>query len=203
MEDRWIFLGDYVDRGSGSAQVVERLIAWRKAHPESVFLKGNHEDMMLDFLEGEIGAALLWLPNGGEETLASYGIRPPGNPRDRAELAQCQARFAAALPDSHRSFLRELPSIHRIGDFIFVHAGLNPDRDPQDQRDEDLIWIRDRFLHAVRDFGGLVVHGHSPSDDVDIRANRIGLDTGAGKGGYLTAGLFWGTERRFLHAYPA
>lgn len=202
-QDRLIFLGDYVDRGPNSAQVIDRLCQVRQDAPNAVFLKGNHEEMMVSFLQaGDLTKGYHWLRNGGDATSESYGVRPPDDLEDTNALLEFRSELAAVVPDAHWQFLDALQVSYRAGDYIFVHAGLRPGIPFADQRDEDMIWIRDRFLHSDADFGGCVVHGHSPSPRPDIHPNRIGLDTGSGKGGYLTAGLFWSTEGAFLHAYP-
>lgn len=202
-QDRLIFLGDYVDRGPKSAQVIDRLCQVQQDAPNAVFLKGNHEEMMMSFLQaGDLTKGYHWLRNGGDATSESYGVRPPDDLEDTNALLEFRSELAAAVPDAHWQFLDALQVSYRAGDYIFVHAGLRPGIPFADQRDEDMIWIRDRFLHSDADFGGCVVHGHSPSPRPDIHPNRIGLDTGSGKGGYLTAGLFWSTEGTFLHAYP-
>jgi serine/threonine protein phosphatase 1 len=198
-----IFLGDYVDRGPDSAGVMDRVCTRLDRHPGTVALKGNHEDLMLRFLRsGDLRACSLWLMNGGEATLASYDLDPPADPMDPAEAAACRARLEKALPEAHRRLLETAPALSRQGDYVFVHAGLRPGVPLEDQREEELIWIREPFLTSAADFGFRVVHGHTPTVAPDLHDNRIGLDTGAGKGGYLTAGLFWDTEIAFLHAYP-
>lgn len=202
-QDHLIFLGDYVDRGPNSAQVIDRLCQVQQDAPNAVFLKGNHEEMMVSFLQaGDLTKGYHWLRNGGDATSESYGVRPPDDLEDTNALLEFRSELAAVVPDAHWQFLDALQVSHRAGDYIFVHAGLRPGIPFADQRDEDMIWIRDRFLQSDADFGGCVVHGHSPSPTPDIHPNRIGLDTGSGKGGYLTAGLFWSTEGTFLHAYP-
>ncbi|WP_421884426.1 metallophosphoesterase family protein [Pacificispira sp.] len=207
LRDRFVFLGDYIDRGPDSAGVIDRLIELREAEAGSadgaVFLRGNHEEMMLRFLkDGDMRLGGAWIANGGDETLRSYGVTPPADALDTADFNRSRRDLDAALPPAHLHFLETLSLIHRDGDFIFVHAGLRPDVAVADQDAKDMMWIRDTFLDSQYDFGGLVVHGHSPTPDPELHPNRICVDTGAGKGGYLTAGLFWGTEKAFLHAGP-
>lgn len=201
--DRLVFLGDYIDRGPESAGVIERLIGLRSAGTDAVFLRGNHEEMMLRFLvDGDLRLGGAWLANGGDATLRSYGIAPPEDPFDIEDFMRCRRALDSALPLSHRHFLETLTSVHRDGDYIFVHAGLRPGVAFDDQDERDMLWIREQFLDSCHDFGGLVVHGHTPAPAPELHPNRICLDTGAGKGGYLTAGMFWGTEKAFLHAGP-
>ena len=190
-------------RGPQSAQVIDRLIQLRDGGTDCVFLCGNHESMFRRFVDdGDLRIGAVWLANGGTETLESYGIDPPfGLPRED-DLHACLSALRKQVPQAHLDFLRRLDPCCRIGGYFFVHAGVRPGV-PLDRQDPDeMMWIRGPFLSSDMDFGALVVHGHTPDRTPDVRPNRIGLDTGAGKGGYLTAGLFWSTERTFLHADP-
>ncbi len=196
-ERRWIvYLGDYVDRGRDSKGVIERLVAGPPAGFEQVCLMGNHEAWLLDFLtDARHGAG--WLMNGGEETLASYGVTVGGGlGRDR--LKGARAALAAALPAAHRAFLVGLALMWRCGDYAFVHAGVRPGVALAAQDRRDLLWIRDEFLDAEDDFGAVVVHGHTIGDTPDVQANRIGIDTGAFATGRLTCLALEGNKRRFL-----
>ncbi|MBN9600163.1 MAG: serine/threonine protein phosphatase [Afipia sp.] len=178
-----VFLGDYIDRGPDSKEVLDLLIAAGHA-AETVFLKGNHETFLLDFLKDP---TLLerWRQFGGLETLVSYGLQPPIHPSldDRIALART---LAGALPPSHRRFLEDLKTTFVCGDFLFVHAGLRPLVPIEQQAEEDLLWIRDDFLHWDKAFDKVVVHGHTPVLEPDIRFNRINIDTGAFATGRLS-----------------
>jgi serine/threonine protein phosphatase 1 len=186
-----VFLGDYVDRGPATREAIERLVAWGDGH-EAVFLKGNHEDFLLRFLKDP---AVLeeWRYCGGLETLIAYGLKPPINPtqRERVRLAQ---DLAGALPETHRAFLQALELYFVCGDFLFVHAGVRPLVPIEQQVEDDLLWIREEFLLWEREFEKIVVHGHTPVREPDIRANRINIDTGAFATGRLTCMVFEGTE---------
>lgn len=196
-----VFLGDYVDRGPDSAGVVDRLLALADGPTAPTFLMGNHEDMLLRFMRrGDVASAETWLANGGVETLESYGVAPPRAIQLREDLVPAREALDAALPDRHRAFLSDLKLSHSVGELTFVHAGLRPGIPLVEQRDTDLIWIREAFMESQEDHGSLVVHGHTTRFGPEVRHNRIGLDTGAGKGGYLTAAVFWGSEVSFLHA---
>ena len=194
-----VFLGDYVDRGPASAGVVERLAtlaADLAPGLKPVFLRGNHEALMLDFLaHGRRAEA--WLNNGGGATLASYGVAIDED-ADKASLAATARRFRAVLPASHRAFLEGLALHHSVGPYLFVHAGLRPGRALAEQDEEDLIWIRGPFLDASEPFEKFVVHGHTISAAPDLRANRLGLDTGAFCTGCLTAAILDKKGLRFL-----
>jgi serine/threonine protein phosphatase 1 len=189
-----IFLGDYIDRGPASRQVIELLVELEKSL-DVIFLKGNHESFALDFLDNP-DVLDRWRNYGGLETLLSYGLTPSIRPtqKENAELARA---FAATLPESHHRFLTRLKTSFSCGDFFFVHAGVRPGVPLEEQREEDLLWIRNEFLVSEIDFGKIVVHGHEPVDHPEIRFNRINIDTGAFATGRLTCliierELVWG-----------
>ncbi|MCL2713009.1 MAG: metallophosphoesterase [Alphaproteobacteria bacterium] len=179
----FVFLGDYIDRGPASAQTLERLIEHGR-NRESIFLSGNHEEIAADSLrDPEIFAH--WLRLGGVATLASYGITVKANIR-AADIVGLQQRFNAVLPPAHRDFLQDLKACFSCGDFFFAHAGIRPGVHLSRQKGRDLLWIRKEFLSSQKNFGKIVVHAHSPAASVDVRANRIGIDTGAYASGRLT-----------------
>ncbi|MGE0714183.1 MAG: metallophosphoesterase [Alphaproteobacteria bacterium] len=191
-----VHLGDYVDRGPASRAVVERLVAGPPAGFEAVTLKGNHEAFLLQFLQ-TIEAGPGWLANGGDATLASYGVTPP-DPWDADEIEAAQAALRRALPAGHLAFLGGLRLLHQEGGYLFVHAGIRPWVPIDRQVAADLLWIRDPFLRWEAPLGAVVVHGHTITRAPDIRTNRIGIDTGAYASGVLTCLVLEGTERRFL-----
>jgi serine/threonine protein phosphatase 1 len=178
-----VFLGDYIDRGPDSKEVVDLLVMSGRT-PEMVFLKGNHETFLLHFLKN---ATVLdtWRQYGGLETLSSYGLKPPINP-SLDEQTRLAHDLADAMPESHRRFFQTLKLSFVCGDFIFVHAGLRPLIPIQQQTEDDLLWIRDDFLLWNKEFEKIVVHGHTPVLEPDIRFNRINIDTGAFATGRLT-----------------
>jgi serine/threonine protein phosphatase 1 len=177
-EDILLFIGDYVDRGPASKEVIERLINLEsETRAKVICLKGNHEDMMLSFLgfEGTLGQG--YLLNGGMETLASYGVKALLPPEE----------LVAELPDAHLAFLRGLERYAIIDDFVFAHAGLNPLRDLRFQLNDDLFWIRDEFIANMHYFEKTVVFGHTPFEDVLFHLPyKIGIDTGLVYGSALT-----------------
>ncbi len=190
-ERRIVFLGDYVDRGPNSKGVIDTLLAGPPPGFSACHLSGNHEHMLLKFLDRpESGSHWLW--NGGMETLRSYGVD------FESDLPALRDRLAAALPKSHHDLLRALRMYEEIGDYAFVHAGVRPGVAIADQDLEDLLWIRDEFLTSDADFGKVVVHGHTPTRQPVLAANRIGLDTGAFSSGRLSAVVLSGATRRIL-----
>ncbi|RMD64079.1 MAG: serine/threonine protein phosphatase [Alphaproteobacteria bacterium] len=190
-----VYLGDYIDRGPDSRGLIDLLIETPLSGFETVRLMGNHEEFMLRFLESGDDPEN-WILNGGDATLRSYGL-------DTATIygpaAALRAALAARLPAAHRRFLEALRLMHEEGDYLFVHAGVRPGVPIKAQNPRDLLWIREPFLSAKEDFGKVVVHGHTPVERPQVRANRIGIDTGACYGGALTALVLEGTQRRFLH----
>ena len=190
-----VFIGDYVDRGPQSAAVIERLAGGRFPTPVSA-LRGNHEEMFLQFLE-DPATLSEWRRNGGLETLRSYGVEVVAAMRGEA-FVEARKALLAALPATHLQFLREARLSVSYGDYFFCHAGVRPGVALENQRAEDLMWIRDGFLRFERPFGKVVVHGHTPVAAPEVRANRINIDTGAFATSVLTCLVLEGTERRFL-----
>ncbi|MCB0333009.1 MAG: serine/threonine protein phosphatase [Bdellovibrionales bacterium] len=176
--DHLIFIGDYIDRGPASKEVIDVLMSFQSHHPESVFfLKGNHEDMFLSYLgfEGNLGAG--YLANGGIACLESYGFGKGVSPE----------KIRENLPQNHLDFYQNLNRYIIYDRFVFVHAGLNPLRDLRFQLDEDLFWIRDEFISNMHYFKKTIVFGHTPFEDVMFHLPyKIGLDTGLVYGNMLT-----------------
>jgi|APMI01.1.fsa_nt_gi serine/threonine protein phosphatase 1 len=195
-----IFLGDLVDRGPASAQVVERLIALREQRPDTRFLLGNHEEIFLRAIENDARILPLFCRIGGRETGLSYGI--PEDVYNAAGYAELAALLREAVPEHHIAFLKSFEDMIVIGDYAFVHAGVRPGRALDHQRTSDLRWIRDEFLDFRGQFDKLIVHGHTITSDVESLPNRIGLDTGAYASGILSAMGFERDERWVLQAGP-
>lgn len=197
LEPETIFLGDYIDRGIESRLVVERLARGHFPTPVRCLL-GNHEMMMLSFLESA-DAGDLWLLNGGLETLFSYGVdaqRMPSNIR----LETARAALIAVLPAHHQRFLQTLQVSIDLGDYFFCHAGVRPGVPLAKQRLDDLIWIREPFLSGEASFGKRIVHGHTPVMEPEVRANRINIDTGAYLTNRLTCAVLEEDTVRILQA---
>ncbi|WP_193552323.1 metallophosphoesterase family protein [Oleisolibacter albus] len=192
-----VFLGDYIDRGLESAGVIEYVLQRLDLDAAPVFLKGNHEAALLDFLtDRTVGRN--WLAFGGDATLLSYGV-PPDLVQRPGDYRALQAALHQRLPPAHLAFLSGLRLQHHVGDYLFVHAGIRPGVALERQSEADLLWIRDPFLQSRARHGAMVVHGHSMTEWPDVRDNRIGIDTGAFATGRLTALVLEGQERRFLH----
>jgi serine/threonine protein phosphatase 1 len=181
-----VFLGDYVDRGPDSRSVVDRVISGLPQGFEAHFLKGNHEAILLNFLD-DAWSLDNWLVNGGEATMLSYGVDTGRLARLRAPSEAWRQAFAAVLPEAHLRFFKSLKLSVSFGDYLFVHAGVKPGVPLAAQTEADLIWIRGPFLDHAGPFDKIVVHGHTPGEQPVIRANRIGIDTGAVFTGRLTA----------------
>ncbi|HZP08816.1 metallophosphoesterase family protein [Methyloceanibacter sp.] len=192
-----VFLGDYVDRGPDSKGVIDMLLKELPERFDANFLKGNHEALLLGFLYGATPLEH-WLINGGEATMASYGVDVSGLADSRASEEDWRSAFRDALPAAHLAFFKRLELIFPAGDYLFVHAGLRPGVPLSAQREADLIWIREPFLDHTGSFGKIIVHGHTPAREPDTRSNRIGIDTGACFTGRLTALRLQGNSRRFL-----
>lgn len=175
--DLVIFIGDYIDRGLKSKDVIDLLVDFKEQFPSTVFLRGNHEDMFLSFLGlgGESGDS--FLPNGGEQTLESYGI-----PKETPALA-----VLSLLPEKHRRFFTTLEVGVSVAEFLFVHAGVRPGRPLEEQEVHDLMWIRGDFTGHIHELGKTVVFGHTPFEDVLIHLPyKIGIDTGLVYGNLLS-----------------
>lgn len=195
-------LGDYVDRGPNSRAVIEMLSRLKvKGGERMVALKGNHEAALLDFLEDPARGAV-WCEFGGRETMTSYGVEAPVG-RDLEAWTACRDAFAAALPAHHLDFLQSLEVTARVGDYLFVHAGLRPGVPIEQQVEKDLLWIRDEFLKAKPWVEPVIVHGHTPTEGPVEALGRIGVDTGAYASGVLTAVRLQGESRSFIQATAA
>ena len=179
----FVFLGDYIDRGPRSRETIDRLIEHGAAN-ESVFLKGNHELIAVKCLSDR-SLFDQWLRLGGLETLISYGV-PPDVLASGKQIGELQAAFHGALPSSHFRFFGNLQNSFNCGDFFFAHAGVRPKVELSRQKESDLLWIREEFLLSKEDFGKIVIHGHTPTLDVEVGSNRVNIDTGAYATGRLT-----------------
>lgn len=197
--ERWIVcVGDYIDRGPASSDVVSYLMRPPPSGFRRFALKGNHEELFLAFLQAP-ETAVEWLELGGAETAVSYGVR--SSLIDRSIPRKLANALRAVVPKEHIAWLEHLPVSLRLPGLAVVHAGLRPGVPFDDQSDSDLLWIRSPFLEADRDDGLLVVHGHTPTTDPEVTSGRICVDTGAFATGILTAVRLARDEKpRFLQA---
>jgi len=191
-----VYLGDYIDRGEHSRQVVDLLLDAPLTGFNSIHLLGNHEQSLLDFLEHPRLVAA-WLSYGGRATLHSYGVRLAPDFRNEY-LEVVRDDLVRQLPQRHLEFYRSMRTYYLAGSYCFVHAGIRPGVPLNEQRNEDLLWIRDDFTQSQVRHDHIVVHGHSITSEVDWRENRIGIDTGAFHSGVLTCLVLEGGERRLL-----
>lgn len=202
-----VFLGDYIDRGLQSRDVISFFTSGAVDRFDPVYLMGNHEEALLRFhQEATFGSQ--WARYGGAETLYSYGLAPPNQRaslNSHAEMAAARdawmrvwTEFRNRLPAEHLAFFQSLKPYHVAGDYMFVHAGLRPGVKLEKQNLRDMLWIREEFLDDPADFPKLIVHGHTPMDKVHHDHRRLGLDTGAFLTGKLTAARLSGTDVAFL-----
>jgi Calcineurin-like phosphoesterase len=169
--DQLVFIGDYIDRGPNFIEVVDYLIDLKKRHPGIIFLKGNHEDMLENYLDGS--DRFTYLLNGGQQTLDAY-------------LARSDNPDKFPVPAGHLEFFSSLQLYYHTDDYIFVHAGLRKKVPLESQKKTDLLWIRDEFIYSNFDFGKLVIFGHTPFKEPLVQPNKLGIDTGAVYGNLLT-----------------
>ncbi len=197
--DDWriVHLGDYVDRGPQSAGVLDLLVTRTKAEPRQLCVVGNHDLGFLDFLADPDGGGL-FARYGGRETALSYGVRLGFDHPDTLRLGW--AELSCAVPGRHRAFLRGLPFSLEFGDFYFCHAGIRPGVPLDRQKPDDLVWIRQEFHDWAEPHPKLIVHGHTPHAEPEVRDNRVNVDTAAFASGRLTALVIEGTAKRFLQA---
>ena len=196
-----IFVGDLIDRGPSSAQVIERLRTYSRTGIQPVFLLGNHEEVLLRILRGDAELITKWRWFGGAECLQSYGV----DPQQLAHVSETEALAVvrSAIPRDHVEFLESFVDSCRFGDYLFVHAGIRPGVQFDQQSQADLRWIREPFLLDDTDHGFVVVHGHTIRDEVEERPNRIGIDTGAYRTGILSALAIEGGDRWLLDTRSA
>lgn len=193
-----IFLGDLINRGSGTRAVIERLMSLDPL--ETLFLAGNHEEVLCGLWRGNDDLAPLFHRCGARATMLSYGVSP--DDYDAWDDAQLAAAVRSYIPASHIAFLEGFADRHMLGDYLFVHAGIRPGVPIGVQSAQDMRWIRTEFTGSARDHGCMVVHGHSIVEQPELHPNRIAVDTGAYRGGHLSAVGIEGGETWFLGVAP-
>lgn len=195
-----ILLGDLIDRGEQSREVLGFVYEAQQRSDRLIVLLGNHEDMMLKALDRTPGALRAWMRIGGKATVRSFGLEPPDAAEDSRAYAE---RLAREVPQEWVEWLRRLPLNAVSGSYMFCHAGVRPGVALKKQARTDLLWIREEFLTNETNHGAVIVHGHSIANDVEFRANRIGIDTGAYRTGVLTALYLEGEKRQILSTVAA
>lgn len=191
-----ILLGDLVDRGPDSAGVIDRARRWKTARKVRI-LAGNHEEMFLESFT-DLNILRHFLKHGGRETVLSYGVDQ--RLYNEASLEELQQIMRRHVPDADRKFLESFEDYITLGDYAFIHAGINPGLPLEAQTRRDMLWIRDPFLSFAGPHSHVIVHGHTIAENIEERSNRIGIDTGAYRYGRLTALVLEGAERRYIQA---
>ena len=176
-----IYLGDYIDRGSKIKETIQALLDFQPNNFQQIFLLGNHEQMMLDFINNVPDSLYLWILNGGDETLNSYGIKETAFYKNQTKNNEMiRNELVNNIPKDHLQFFNNLSLFHQWGEYFFVHAGIDPEIPLEKQDKNTLIWQRRRkFLANTKMFEKIIVHGHTPQPKVENLENRINLDTGA------------------------
>lgn len=196
-----VYLGDYLDRGPFVRETLDELIAGSMPGFDAIHLMGNHERMLLDFLD-DPSVLKLWLDNGGMATLLSYGVRSStGDSPARAEDLRNELKYA--MPESHAGFLKKLKLYYKAGDYLFIHAGIRPGVPLEKQDENDMLWTREEFSEFDGDHGFRVVFGHTIQSQPLVTPNRIGVDTGAYATGILSCAVLEGDRVQFLCSRPA
>lgn len=190
-----VFLGDYIDRGPASAQVLMRFARHDFPFPV-VTLRGNHEAMLDTFLN-DASYLASWRRFGGLETLHSFGL-DVSRLLTEADFERARDQLESVLPPEIRTFLAATQTHYTAGDYYFCHAGVRPGIPLASQKEEDLLWIREEFLTSTADHGKLIVHGHTPVETPEMRPNRINIDTGAYLSGTLTSIILEASDHRFM-----
>ena len=190
-------MGDYIDRGENSKQVIDLLLDNPLQGYQKTYLRGNHEQSMLDFLEDpEVGRA--WFNYGGLATLVSYKVRVSKIPTKKSDFEDIQNQLKERVPHSHINFMEKTEITHEAGNYYFVHAGIKPGLALKYQSPEDQLWIREDFVNYEKPHEKIIIHGHTITDDPDIQENRIGIDTGAYITGKLTCLVLENDTQRII-----
>ncbi len=193
-----VYLGDYVDRGARVRETIDELLYHPLPGFSSRYLMGNHEQLLLSFLD-DPSILQFWINIGGSSTLLSYGVQAPGSGFSASRVNSIRGELISLMPKAHLSFIQSLEPYVLFGDYLFVHAGIRPGIDLEAQKPDDIFWIRDEFLDAGIDHGFRVVHGHTIDEQIQEHPNRIGVDTGACSTGVLTCAILEDDQVNFLH----
>ena len=195
-----IYLGDYIDRGDHSREVIDLLLQQPLPGFDATYLRGNHEQTMLDYLQAaEVGRS--WFNYGGLATLVSYNVGASNIPTRKKDFEEIQSQLKERVPPAHIDFLEKTEFSHTVGNYYFVHAGINPKVALKYQQPEDQLWIREDFLSCRKPHEKIIVHGHTITNEPDLQTNRIGLDTGAYITGKLTCLVLENSTQRILQTH--
>ena len=199
-EAQIVYIGDYVDRGPENDAVIQCLVERELNEPDiqHTFLLGNHEHAMIEFMNDPLGARKDWLDWGGINTLMSYGVQPDMVKPLAPQAPDLAAALFEKLPLSHHEFLKNLSLYHEVGDYLFVHAGIKPNVPMEKQKPFDLTMIRTGFLDSDVMHDKRVVHGHTSVKKMEVKPNRINVDSGLYYGRHLTAAVLEGTDVRSI-----
>lgn len=184
-----LLVGDFVDRGPESAEVLSYVKALHDSRAQTIVLKGNHEQMLLDFIDDPAGRGLRWIDFGGRETMLSFGVEAPGPKPDLEDITEAALELETKMGKELVAWIRDLPTRWRTGNVICVHAALDPARKPEDQSDRSVLWGHADFFTKTRQDGLWVLHGHTIFAEAHAHSGRIASDTGAYQTGKLTAAL--------------
>lgn len=193
MDTTVVLLGDLIDRGPASFQVVDFAKNLKRDADDLRILSGNHEEVFLRAVKGDSRATRFLIRIGGKSTVLSYGITEAEY--DAVDFEELTTLLTERVPQSHIDFLESFEDMIEIGDYVFVHAGIRPEVGLADQKPSDMRWIREEFLNYSGNFGRIIVHGHTITDEIEYMPNRIGIDTGAYASGVLSAIGLEGSDR--------
>lgn len=194
-----VYMGDFIDRGDHSKEVIDTLLNSQQANIEYIYLRGNHEQILLDCLDNPTLIST-WLNYGGLAALISYKVSVKKIPTQLQDLIEIQQQLHEKLPPAHYHFLSNTRLSYTLGSYFFVHAGIHPGRSLARQQPEDLLWIRDEFIKSEKNYEKIIVHGHTIADQPQLLSNRIGIDTGAYNSGILTCLVLESDQQRILQA---
>ena len=205
-EDSLLYLGDYIDRGPSSKDVVNHILQLQTEGIKSIFLMGNHEQFMIDFLFNKINNLSNWIINGADQTFKSYDLEVAEFIKDGFEddnIDKLRDIFLSKLTKENVYFFKNLKLTYTMGDYLFVHAGINPEKSLSEQNKMDFLWSRsDKFFDKNFEFEKIIVHGHSPEKEVVNFPYRINVDTGSFFSGKLSCVCLNdnNNERKFIYS---
>ncbi len=193
-----VYLGDYLDRGAHVRETIDELLSDPLPGFRYKHLMGNHEQFLLKFLD-DPSIIRIWKDLGGDATLMSYGVDVSGTAFFDGQDEEIRRQLLNSMPRGHIEFIKNLEPFFRFGDYLFIHAGIRPGKALEDQKPEDIHWIRDDFLSSKQDHGVRIIHGHTITERVEEFPNRIGIDTGAFFTGVLSCAVLEDDQASIIH----